>query len=384
MRGDQIIDELVAHGITFASGVPCSLLGPIFSALSSRRDIRYVGATSEGEAVAISAGAWLAGNNSAVFLQNSGLGNAINPIASLSSVYGIPALLIIGWRGQPGVKDEPQHELMGEISPHLLAALKVRTDFITEDHGEFAIRLSGAIRSIGEERKSRALLIGRGAVEGDGDTKAKQPSPQLISSEGVLFDDDRKQAKPPARHQILDLLLKIAPAEAAIVTSTGMTSRELFTLADREQHFYQVGSMGCASAIALGISLNTKARTVVIDGDGAALMKLGNFSTIGATKPSNLIHVVLDNQVHDSTGGQPTSSATCDLAMVALASSYPSVTKCNTLDGFSVAFERALGAVGPSFIRVRVTEGSLSQAGRPTIHPQDVATRFKRFLVSLA
>jgi phosphonopyruvate decarboxylase len=185
----------------------------------------------------------------------------------------------------------------------------------------------------------------------------------------------------PARAAALERLLAVVPDEAAIVATTGKTGRELFTLADREQHLYLVGSMGCASGVGLGVALNAKRPVIVIDGDGAALMKLGTLATIGAAAPERLVHLVLDNGVHDSTGGQATVSPTVDFAGVALACGYRRAASCDSLAGFEAALADALAAPGPALVHLRIAPGSMAKLGRPTVKPYEVARRFRSFVM---
>ena len=188
--------------------------------------------------------------------------------------------------------------------------------------------------------------------------------------------------KRPARIELLRCVQAQVPAETAVVATTGKTGRELFTLEDRPQQLYQVGSMGCASAMGLGIALNTTRPVVVLDGDGAALMKLGTLATIGAHAPSNLIHVLLDNGVHDSTGGQATVSANVDFAAVAQACGYPRAYRCDSESSFSQALEAALtDGPRPVLIHALIAPGSLAKLGRPTVLPRDVARRFRSFIM---
>lgn len=177
-------------------------------------------------------------------------------------------------------------------------------------------------------------------------------------------------------------MLQALPDTAAIIATTGKCGRELFTLADRQQHLYQVGSMGCASSMALGVALNVDRPVVALDGDGALLMKMGTVGTVGAYAPSNMIHIVLDNGTYDSTGGQMTISPGVDFADVALGCGYPSVFKCDDLAGFSEALSNSLTTAGPHLIHMRIEPGSMSDLGRPTISPQEVARRFQTFLAS--
>jgi phosphonopyruvate decarboxylase len=177
-------------------------------------------------------------------------------------------------------------------------------------------------------------------------------------------------------------MLEIMAPDAAVIATTGKTGRELFTLSDRRQHLYQVGSMGGASGMALGVALNARRPVVVLDGDGAALMKLGSFATIGAYAPHNLVHVLLDNGVHDSTGGQATVSASVDFAGVALACGYAYAARCAGLAGFEAAWREAHATPGPALVHIKIAPGSMATLGRPTVKPADVARRFRDFLAT--
>jgi phosphonopyruvate decarboxylase len=189
--------------------------------------------------------------------------------------------------------------------------------------------------------------------------------------------DDR-----PSRSEVLEALLASAPPEAAIVSTTGWTSRELYTLDDREQHFYLVGAMGSAIAVGLGVSLHSPRPTIVVDGDGALLMRMGSLATVGAHGGANLVHLVLDNGVHDSTGGQRTLSSIVDVPAAAAACGYGQVHTCATGDDLSDALRSALAGQGPSLIYLPIRPGSLSNLGRPKVTPAEVARRFRSFVTS--
>ncbi len=374
---DAFLDPARARGFDFYAGVPCSFLTPIINRVIGDPALEYVGATSEGEAVAIAAGAWLAGKKTVVMCQNSGLGNAVNPLTSLSFPFRIPTLLIVTWRGQPGIHDEPQHELMGQITGSLLDALRIphRPFPAAPEDVEPALALAEAAMA-GSELPF-GFVMAKDTVRDDGlEEKPVDPRPPGVRS------DFREHGPLPARFEMLARFLAIVPDAAGVVATTGKCGRELFTLADRPQHLYQVGSMGGASAMGLGVALHTPRPVVVLDGDGAALMKLGNLATIGSRAPANLVHVVLDNGVHDSTGGQATASASVDFAAVALACGYASGASCDSLRGF----EQALGATrdrrGPHLIHARIAPGSMAKLGRPTIKPPEVARRFRAFLAA--
>jgi phosphonopyruvate decarboxylase len=338
-------------GFDFYTGVPCSFLSPLINHIASDPSRHYVAAASEGEAVAIAAGAWLAGRRTVVMCQNSGLGNAVNPLTSLNTPFRIPTLLIVTWRGQPGLKDEPQHELMGRITQTLLTTMELEQRPFPTD--------------------AEAL---RPALDAALDEPARAPP-----AAGQRLDLSEAGAR-PSRIAILERVLATVPDEVPVIVTTGKAGRELFTLRDREQHLYQVGSMGCAAPMGLGVALATRQRTLVLDGDGAALMKLGAFATIGAYQPPGLIHVVLDNGVHDSTGGQATVAGSVDFAGVALACGYAHAFICDSVAGFEAAFARALDSSGPVLLHARIRPGSEKILGRPTIAPHEVAQRFRGFL----
>jgi phosphonopyruvate decarboxylase len=179
----------------------------------------------------------------------------------------------------------------------------------------------------------------------------------------------------------MERMLRELPETAAIIATTGKCGRELFTLADRKQHLYQVGSMGCASSMALGVAMNVRQPVIALDGDGALLMKMGTMATVSAYAPKNMIHIVLDNGTYDSTGGQITVSPVVDFADVALGCGYRSVFKCDCLEGFAESLSESLGSNGPHLIHMRIKPGSMQNLGRPTVPPHDVARRFKRYLM---
>ena len=376
ITSDAFLNAAISRGFDFYTGVPCSFLTPLINGAISSRSGMYVGAASEGEAVAIASGAWLAGLQTVVMCQNSGLGNAVNPLTSLNAPFRIPTLLVVTWRGQPGLKDEPQHEVMGQITASLLDTIRVEHADFPSDADAIQPMLDRALAVCTKENRPFALIMKKGSVRDDGlDLKPGNP---VHPGRGEVYESD---TPPPSRNSVLERLLAVAPADAGIIATTGMTGRELYFLADRKQHLYQVGSMGCASGMALGVALNTTRPIVVVDGDGAALMKLGTLATVGNYGPKNLMHVLLDNGVHDSTGGQPTVSGTVDFAGVALACNYRFAATCSSLDGFETGMRVAFDGEGPSFLHVKIAPGS-APVGRPTIPPHEIARRFQAFLAS--
>ncbi len=379
LQAGAVLQAAGASGFSFYTGVPCSFLTPLINRVASDRSLQYVAAASEGEAVAIAAGAWLAGRQTVVMCQNSGLGNAVNPLTSLNAPFRIPTLLIVTWRGQPGLADEPQHALMGEITQDLLAIMRLGQAPFPQTEAALGPGFAHAHAEMDRTSLPFALVMHKGDLADEALDEPPRPLPPPGSRTDLCEHGPR-----PARAAILERLLALVPADAPIIATTGKTGRELFTLQDRAQHLYQVGSMGGAAPMALGLALATGRRTIVLDGDGAALMKLGAMATIGAYQPPALLHVLLDNGVHDSTGGQATVSASVDFAGVALSCGYAHAFSCDTETGFAAAFAAALAASGPVLLHVRIQPGSMAKLGRPTVAPHEVARRFRDFVLAAA
>jgi phosphonopyruvate decarboxylase len=264
---------------------------------------------------------------------------------------------------------------MGQITHRLLETLRIPHRPFPAVPGDVEPLLALAEAEMARLDLPFGLVMTKDTVRDDGlDEKPPDPRPPGVRR------DFREHGPRPARIQVLERFLGLVPEAAGVIATTGKCGRELFTLADRPQHIYQVGSMGCASATGLGVALHTARPIVVLDGDGAALMKLGNLATIGSRAPANLVHVVLDNGIHDSTGGQATVSANMDFAAVALACGYASGASCDSLAGFEQALQPTREEPGPHLIHVRIAPGSLARLGRPTVTPPEVARRFRRFL----
>lgn len=343
-------------------GVPCSILNPLISFLDSDPSRLYVRAASEGEAMGVAAGWNLSGRQPVIFMQNSGLGNAVNPLTSLQLIYRFPCLLVISWRGEPGRPDAAQHRVMGQIMPDLLRVLTIPAATLSGQWSED----EAAIRRLQQEMLRRAapvaVVVPKGTLAAV--TVAQRPSPYPLS-----------------RFEAIQTIVQSLSGQEAIVSTTGKISRELYNCRDREGNFYMVGSMGCASAVGLGLALARPERPVlVLDGDGACLMKMGNLATIGHYQPRNLIHVVLDNEAYDSTGGQATTSSTTLLAEVARAAGYPSVQQVTAADALSQRLRWALRQPGPHFLLVKVAPGAPAELARPHLPPPDLKERFGSFL----
>lgn len=347
-------------GVTTWAGVPCSLLGGLFDVLEAADRDTYVRATSEGEALSIAAAAWLAGGLGVVLCQNSGLGNLVNPAVSLCNPSRLPAVLVIGYRGAPGQADEPQHRQMGAITTSLLDLLGIDWRILPDDAAGARATVAWACHSARADRALRALLVGRGRLESH--RPAAPPCAAAL----------------PSRYEAITHLRQFVDERTWVVATTGMTGRELFAQHDSERHFYCVGAMGFASALAHGLALRRPGdRIVVLDGDGAALMHLGNMATVGWTGPPDLVHVVLDNGGYDSTGAQPSVAGEVDFAGIAAAVGYRTVRAGLRLTDIDA---RTLAAPGPALLHVPIRFGSIKGAPRPDVPPDAVAGRFRQSL----
>ncbi|MEE2999296.1 MAG: phosphonopyruvate decarboxylase [Pseudomonadota bacterium] len=377
ISADDFIKPAHKLGFDFYAGVPCSFLTPFINRVIASKQIDYVGATSEGEAIAIAAGAWLAGRKTVVICQNSGLGNCVNPITSLNYPFRIPTILISTWRGQPGVRDEPQHELMGQISQSLMELMRIRCMTFPNTTTEIQGILEAAEAEIEKTQLPFGLMLKENSV-----TKEKLDQLTPCIKKTGLYKNFQTGSIDSNRYATIEKVVKILSNEAVLIATTGKCGRELFSIADRPQHLYQVGSMGGASAMGLGLALNTDKTVVILDGDGAALMKMGNLATIGANSPKNLIHIILDNGVHDSTGGQATVSPHINFAHIGIACGYRFTATTDNLMGFTEAFSEVCKRNGPTLIHAKINAGSIEPLGRPTIKPEDVARRFQSFVTN--
>lgn len=366
------IESLAAKGIDFFAGVPDSLLKNVCAFISDTLDDRHnIIAANEGAAVGLAAGHYLAtGHIPCVYMQNSGEGNAINPLASLTDkeVYGIPVLLVIGWRGEPGVHDEPQHVKQGKVTLPLLDAMGIRHEILSQDETEFRSQLDEAIRHMSGTREAFAFIVRKGTFE-----------PYTLQRHEV-------NEYPLSREEAIRKVAASLGAKDVIVSTTGMISRELFEYRTamgqgHERDFLTVGSMGHASQIALGIALEKTDRKVwCFDGDGAALMHLGSMAIIADKAPENFVHVIFNNGAHDSVGGQPTVGLKASLTGVAKAAGYKEATSVTTAEELDSVLETMKDHKGPVLLEVRVHRGNRKDLGRPTTTPTQNRDEFMEFL----
>ena len=303
----------------------------------------------------------------------------VNPLSSLNFPFKIPNLLIVTQRGEPGRPDEPQHELMGRITHRLLETMSIEHLPFPSEIDEIEATLAKAVRIMNDSKQPVALIMRNGSVSPE--KLDRQLPASRIETNWLQELKICAATTPPSRYEVIESILKLSPENAAIIATTGKTGRELYTAADREQHLYVVGGMGTASGIALGVALNAEDRpVVVIDGDGAALMKLGTFATIGAQAPKNLIHILLDNEVHDSTGAQATVANTTRFAGIAAAANYRNVAEVDNLADFENCLQQLYPLQGPSLLHLKIRPGSIDPLGRPKITPEAVKERFMAFL----
>jgi phosphonopyruvate decarboxylase len=375
IRATEVLEHLRRAGFELITGVPCSYLTPLIDAVIDARDIRYVGAANEGDAVAIAAGAKLGGRDAVVMFQNSGLGNAVNPLTSLTFPFRLPVLVVTTWRGEPdGAPDEPQHEVMGAITPRLLELMRIPWELFPDAPGDLAAALARATDFMAKERLPYALVLQHGAVEAAATGRHRTRERALTGSVRGSLGSARLDPDEALRAVATGL----SGSDVCLAT-TGYTGRALHALRDEPNQLYMVGSMGCVSSFGLGLALAQPARRVVVlDGDGAMLMRMGAAAVIGHEAPANLVHVLLDNGVHDSTGAQATVAPAMDLAAVAHACGYPDVRRVASAADLAEAVRGARD--GPVFLHVRTRPREDRRLPRPADPPAKVAERLAAWM----
>ena len=378
MDSKVFIDSLIGRGVDFFTGVPDSLLKGLCSYMEeSLPEKMHKTAASEGGAMAMAAGHFLScGRPAMVYMQNSGIGNAVNPLLSLldPKVYSIPALLVIGLRGDPdtslkvGGTDEPQHVTQGRLTVPLLDTMGILWEYLPSDEKDLPDALERAFSHMEKTSSPYAFVVKKGTFSFAG-KKAAAVKENLLS-----------------REEAIEEILSLIPEDTAIVSTTGMTSRELYELREKrcethEKDFLTVGSMGHASQIALGIALSSPERKVLcLDGDGAVIMHMGALAIEGTSGCGNFVHVLLNNGAHDSVGGQPTVGRKVDFPGVASSCGYPLVRSVEDREGLKEAFAGAF-TEGPVFIEVKVRKGARKDLGRPSASPKFNKQRFMDFLM---
>lgn len=363
----QAYEAFVASGVDMFTGVPDSLLKNMCAYITDTAPReKHIIAANEGNAVGIAAGHFLAtGKPALVYMQNSGLGNTVNPLLSLADeeVYSIPMVLLIGWRGEPGVHDEPQHVKQGEVTLALLDAMRIPYELL-EDVGQIAPAVEKAM----DRKAPVALVIKKGTF---GKYELKNAS---------------HNDYPLSREEAMKLVVNMMKEDDVIVSTTGKLSRELFEYREachmgHGRDFLTVGSMGHSSSIALGIALEKPDRRVFcFDGDGALIMHTGALGIVGTMKPKNLMHIVFNNGAHESVGGQPTIGYDIDVVGLAKASGYAFAAMVSTEQEIKVAMQNLEKQEGPALLELRVKIASRDDLGRPTTTPIENKKAFMEFL----
>ncbi|WP_147535602.1 phosphonopyruvate decarboxylase [Bacillus marasmi] len=365
--------ELKQLGFDFFSGVPCSYLKNLIN--FAINDCEYVMATNEGDAIAIAAGASLGGKKSVVLMQNSGLTNATSPLISLTHPFQIPILGFVSLRGEPGHKDEPQHELMGQITAEMLTVMNINWEYLSGDVAEAKRQLAHANSYI-EANQSFFFIVKKATFAA---VELKERS--FSQKQNLLHYQKKDDDLLPTRYEALSIINACKNADTIQLATTGKTGRELYDLEDSKHNLYMVGSMGCVSALGLGLALTRPDKAVVaIDGDGALLMRMGNLATNGTYAPENLLHILLDNQSHDSTGGQQTVSANVQFTELAAACGYPNSIYAHNLHELKDAIDNWQKNKQLTFVYLKIAKGSKNDLGRPKMKPYEVKNRLQVFL----
>lgn len=367
------IDKLEENNINFFTGVPDSLLKNICAYIEDNKDENHnIIAANEGAAMGLATGHYLAtGEIPVVYMQNSGEGNIINPLASLTDkeVYNIPILLIIGWRGRPGVHDEPQHIKQGKVTLPLLETMEIKYTILSKDENEFTNQLNDVIEYMAKTKESFAFVVEKDTFE---DYK--------------LQNNQQYENLEMSREEAIQIVADSLNENAVIVSTTGMISRELFEYRansnqTHEKDFLTVGSMGHASQIALGIALEKSNHKIYcFDGDGAAIMHMGSMAIIGSKHPENYIHIIFNNGAHDSVGGQPTVGLQINIPEIAKALNYKKVFSIKDRMSLKEVLNKINGEKGPIMLEIQVKKGNRKDLGRPTTTPIQNKEALMKFL----
>lgn len=377
MLQTEILGNALAKiGCKDFSGVPCSFLSPLINYAINQN--QFIMANNEGDAVALASGISLAHLQSqnrrfgVVLLQNSGLSNALSPLTSLNDTFAIPILGFVSLRGERDCcgqnTDEPQHNLMGKITDKLLELCEIEYAFLTENPSELDSQIARA-HEVLQSGKSFFFIVRKACLGAVALTQKPQSEPSL-----------------PTRLQALECIQNLTAQKAIVLATTGKCGRELYELGDLQNQLYMVGSMGCVGALGSGIALHSQRKVIAIDGDGAALMRLGAFAmnafVARERNLGNFCHILLDNQSHDSTGGQTSLSPLVDFATIARNCGYTFAQNVQNLCELTSALETFLAqsSGGAVFLALRIQKGSKKNLARPSITPQQVAQRLARFM----
>ncbi len=357
--------------IDFYTGVPDSLLKDFCAYITDNSDKeKHIISANEGGAIAIATGYYLStGKVPVVYLQNSGLGNCVNPLLSLADreVYGIPMILMIGWRGEPNIKDEPQHIKQGRVQNSMLDSMEIPYIIIDQNSQNLQKQIIDLKNKSLNEKTPVAIIVRK-----DSFTSYKLTSKNIDNLE-------------LSREDAIEIILSKIPNDSVVVSTTGMASREVFEQRElknqsHEKDFLTVGAMGHCSQIALGISLNTTKVTVCIDGDGSTLMHMGSLPIIGQHGSSNFLHIILNNGAHDSVGGQPTLGFSINIKDIAIASGYKNGYSINKKQELEQIFNSLNLEHGPQLLEIKIKKGARKDLGRPTSSPNENKLNLMKYL----
>ena len=372
IRPSYFYDLLIKNGTDFFAGVPDSLLKNFCAYVTDDAPSeKHIISANEGSATALACGYHMAtGKIPMIYMQNSGEGNMVNPMLSLADrdVYSIPMLIVIGWRGEPGVHDEPQHVKQGKVTCDLLDAMKIPYEVLSENEAELPGQFEKAYKYIKENNAQYAFVIRKNTFD-------EYKLVNNIPVEGKM-----------SREEAIEKIMLSADDKTAFVSTTGMASRELYELRDKhnqahDRDFLTVGGMGHCSQIALAIAMNKADRQVYcIDGDGASIMQMGGMATIGTRNPSNMVHFVMNNGAHDSVGGQPTVGRQIDLCAIAAGCGYENVVKVETPEELDAVLHDDETKSKLTFVEVLVTKGARKDLGRPKSTPVQNKEALMEFL----
>lgn len=367
-----LYDTLASYGIDFYAGVPDSLLKNLCAYITDHADANHnIIAANEGGAMGLAVGHYLAtGQIPVVYMQNSGEGNIINPLASLTDkdVYNIPVLLIIGWRGKPGVHDEPQHVKQGRVTTGLLNVMGIDYTVLSKEEDKAAVQIEKAVSYMQRSKECYAIVIEKDTF----DTYTLHN----FETNDLTF----------SREEAIQTVAAAIGTKDVIVSTTGMISRELFEYRiamnqGHERDFLTVGSMGHASQIALGIALEKQDRKIwCFDGDGATIMHMGSMAIVASKSPKNFVHVIFNNGAHDSVGGQPTVGLRIDLPRIARGVGYPQTYSVSTKEALLDVLNEIKNREGLSLLEIKVKKGNRKDLGRPTTSPMQNKESLMTFL----
>jgi phosphonopyruvate decarboxylase len=363
---EEFVQSLKEKGYRSFTGVPCSFFQSAINRVIDDGELRYTIVPNEGAALALAAGAHLAGEPTAVLIQNSGFGNLVNPLTSLNMIYRLPALIFISGRAY-GVADEPQHEVIGKTMGKILDAIGIRYKDMPEEPAPFAEALESAAEEMRKTNLPFVFFVRKGTID--------EYSPRR-----------QKPAKsyPLKRIEAIEIIAQALKGDEIVVATTGKPSRELFAVKDRAKNFYMQGSMGHAASIGLGVALaQPDKKVVILDGDGAVLMHMGILSTIGHYKPKNICHIVLDNESYETTGDQDTTSPSTDLETVAKACGYRVAGEAASEKDLKARLKLLLNTAGPAFLRVKINRVPTLDIPRISskYSSEDIAKNFSKELI---